>query len=76
MWISVDYDYLLKDRSTLFDKPSIEKKSVPHAMIWDFPISINRAFPKYKFQPLQKILSNQPPFEKIYHPPRFLFPSI
>lgn len=78
IWISADYDHFLKNQSTPFHKPTIEKKNIPHAMIWDFPISINRAFPKYKFQPLQKILSNQPPFEEIYHPPRlpFLVPSI
>lgn len=73
IWVSADYDHLLKNRSTLFDKPSIEKKSIPHAMIWDFPLPINRVFPKYKFQPVQKILSDQLPFEEIYHPPRLPF---
>ena len=67
IWVSADYDHFPKNRS---DKPCIEKRSIPHAMIWDFPIYINQAFPKYNFQPVQKILSNQPPFEKIYHPPR------
>ena len=67
IWVSADYDHFPKNRS---DKPCIEKRSIPHAMIWDFPIYINQAFPRYKFQPVQKILSNQPPFEKIYHPPR------
>src|SRR3989304_2103825 len=67
IWVSADHDHFLKNRS---DKPRIEKRTIPHAMIWDFPIYINQAFPKYNFQPVQKILSNQPPFEKIYHPPR------
>jgi len=73
IWVSADYDHFLKNRS---DKPCIEKRSIPHAMIWDFPISINRAFPKYKFQPVQKFLSNQAPFEEIYHPPRLPFSFI
>jgi len=73
IWVSADYDHLLKNQS---DKPCIEKRSIPHAMIWDFPIFINRVFPKYKIQPVQKILSDQLPFEEIYHPPRLPFSFI
>ena len=68
--VSADHDHFLKNRS---DTPRIEKRSIPHAMIWDFPFPIDRVFPKCKFQPVQKILSNQPSFEEIYHPPRLPF---
>ena len=73
IWVSADYNHFPKNRS---DKPCIEKRSIPHAMIWDFPIYINQAFPRYKFQPVPKILSDQLPFEEIYHPPRLPFSFI
>ena len=74
IWASAeDHDHFRKNRS---NKPCIGEKSIPHAMIWDFPIYINQAFPRYKFQPVQKILSDQLPFEEIYHPPRLPFSFI
>src|SRR3990172_3583 len=73
VWVSADHDHFLKNRS---DKPRIEKRNISHAMIWDFPFPIDRVFPKCKFQPVQKILSNQPSFEEIYHPPRLPFSFI
>ena len=68
--VIVDYDHFPENRP---DKHCIEKKFIPHAMVGDFPIFVNRAFPEHKFYPVQEIISNKPPLEEIYHPPRLPF---
>ncbi|HLA29039.1 MAG TPA: hypothetical protein VJZ49_14225 [Syntrophales bacterium] len=73
IWVSADYDHFPENRS---DKHCIEKKFIPHAMVGDFPIFVNRAFPEHKFYPVQEIISNKPSIEEIYHPPRLPFSFI
>jgi len=75
-WVRGDHDHLADHGRILFGERRIGQKSVVHAMIWLFPIPIIRAFTKFKFESVQVFLFDQPPCEKIYHPPRRPFLSL
>jgi len=65
-----EHDQLAVHGRILFGERRLEQKSIVHAMIWLFPIPIIRAFTKFKFEPIQVFSVDQPPRERIYHPPR------